>query len=235
MKVEQWMKEAAHAIYLYDNENEDDYDSDVARIIAKHAPVNSVSGVEEKASPTPTEALTPEQFWPKFENKFPANYTPGQFRDIMDFARKYAALYDESPSPSLVEGQAAPTTAEEFYHADRGSFHPLTRAKIVFEFAEAYAEHCTTSLQAELKQVAAERSIAMDRFNKTNELWQANAEKLVRAEAAESKLSGVEGLIETVKTLLEWLPICSEGSSGYLRRVAVERVLKSLGIIYMSR
>lgn len=35
-------------------------------------------------------------------------------------------------------------------------------------------------------------------------------------------------LIEKTKYLLEWMPICSEGSSGHMRRVAVEEAINKL-------
>jgi hypothetical protein len=35
----------------------------------------------------------------------------------------------------------------------------------------------------------------------------------------------LEDLFAKVKTLLEWLPVCSEGSSGHLRRIAVETAM----------
>jgi hypothetical protein len=35
----------------------------------------------------------------------------------------------------------------------------------------------------------------------------------------------VEELVRSVKFLLEWLPVCSVGSSGHSRRVAVEKAL----------
>jgi len=36
-------------------------------------------------------------------------------------------------------------------------------------------------------------------------------------------------LIRAVKNLLDWLPICSVGSSGYSNRVALEEALKEFG------
>ena len=38
----------------------------------------------------------------------------------------------------------------------------------------------------------------------------------------------VADLIEKVRYLLEWMPICSIGSSGHLRRVAVEQAIAKL-------
>jgi len=36
-----------------------------------------------------TQGMSAAQFWPKFHNKFPATYSPGQYRDIMEFAEAY--------------------------------------------------------------------------------------------------------------------------------------------------
>ena len=38
----------------------------------------------------------------------------------------------------------------------------------------------------------------------------------------------VADLIEKVRYLLEWMPICSIGSSGHLRRVDVEQAIAKL-------
>ena len=47
--------------------------------------------------------MTAEQFWINFPNKFPATYTPGQYRDIMEFAEAYAvhivAEWEADPQP----------------------------------------------------------------------------------------------------------------------------------------
>jgi hypothetical protein len=35
-------------------------------------------------------------------------------------------------------------------------------------------------------------------------------------------------LLARTKELLEWMPVCSEGSSGHQNRIAVERAMKAL-------
>jgi hypothetical protein len=40
----------------------------------------------------PANLPTPEQLWPQFKNQFPCNYSPGQFRDIMNFARCFGGF-----------------------------------------------------------------------------------------------------------------------------------------------
>jgi uncharacterized protein (UPF0147 family) len=46
--------------------------------------------------PAPANLPTPEQLWPQFKNQFPCNYSPGQFRDIMNFARCFGgSIWDQ--------------------------------------------------------------------------------------------------------------------------------------------
>ena len=37
-----------------------------------------------------------EQYWPEFQNKAPATYSPLQYRDIMEFAEAYASLREKA-------------------------------------------------------------------------------------------------------------------------------------------
>lgn len=47
--------------------------------------------------------------------------------------------------------------------------------------------------------------------------------------ASESRLrAGLRELAERVNLLLEWMPMCSVGSSGHSRRIAVEESLRAL-------
>jgi hypothetical protein len=40
--------------------------------------------------------------------------------------------------------------------------------------------------------------------------------------------NAIPEVVAKVKSLLEWMPICSEGSSGYIRRVEVEKAIENL-------
>ena len=40
--------------------------------------------------------------------------------------------------------------------------------------------------------------------------------------------AAIAELDRSIKFLLEWMPVCSKGSSGHLRRIAVEKALLDL-------
>jgi hypothetical protein len=55
--------------------------------------------------------------------------------------------------------------------------------------------------------------------------WQ--RDQKLKSEAASVAPAGMGELIRSVKSLLDWMPICSVGSSGHKRRVAVEQALQA--------
>lgn len=65
------------------------------------------------------------------------------------------------------------------------------------------------------------------------EMCEGDAAKLILLKnfmlKSESRLrEGLRELAERVNLLLEWMPMCSVGSSGHSRRIAVEQSLRAL-------
>lgn len=67
---------------------------------------------------------------------------------------------------------------------------------------------------------------------KQAERWMAGERLSEHIAYLESQVRDLTGkrdtLVTAVKSLLEWMPICSVGSTGHSRRVAVEKALEAL-------
>jgi hypothetical protein len=78
------------------------------------------------------------------------------------------------------------------------------------------AIECATKLLAEAE-------LALSKTPPTHRTW-----TQYKAEEVNEYEDRIADLCTKVKMLLDWLPICSEGSSGYLRRIAVETAMAEL-------